>query len=74
MFCIMVRVSGGVTGTREALYKAAGKVMEFATKEAAEEEAAAYRRSMNRHNNGVAYHAWIVELEADGEEDEGEEN
>lgn len=47
MFNILVRVSGGVTGTREALLKADGKPMVFGTREEAEAEAAAYRRKMN---------------------------
>jgi len=51
MFGIWCRVSGGVTGTREAWLKADGKVQLFDTREQAEEEAA----RLNKLNNGNPY-------------------
>jgi hypothetical protein len=67
MFNIRVRVSGGVTGTREALLKANGEVMVFESREAAEAEAQAYRRKMNNPKMRSAfspdYSATVVEAE-----------
>ena len=57
---IRCRVSGGVTGTREALAKGTdGKVQIFPTREAAEAVAATYRGSMGRHS--LASFSYTVE-------------
>lgn len=44
---VWCRVSGGVTGTREAWLKSLGVRQEFATKEEAEKEASALNERMN---------------------------
>jgi hypothetical protein len=47
MFNINCRVSGGVTGTREALLKSNGKVCFFDTEEEAQVEANRLNKKMN---------------------------
>jgi len=59
MYNIMCRVSGGVTGTREALLKSNGKVQEFETKEEAERRAAELNQKMN-HQNSTAFFSYRV--------------
>jgi hypothetical protein len=48
MWIVRCRVSGGVTGTREAVLKANDVVLRFATREAA----AAKAREMDQKTNG----------------------
>jgi hypothetical protein len=50
-FIVMCRVSGGVSGTREAPLKADGRVRYFDT----EAEAAAEAQRLNRQMNGNPY-------------------
>jgi hypothetical protein len=59
-FNVGVRVSGGVTGTREGLLKKDGAVQEFDTREAAEAEVAEYHKRMNNQYARASFEAWVV--------------
>jgi hypothetical protein len=60
---VMCKVSGGVTGTRQALLKANGVVQEFDSFEEADAEAGRLNAKMN-HQWSVAYFEyWAVEAE-----------
>lgn len=61
MFYVMCRVSGGVTGTREALLKANGVVVEFETREAAETKAKHLNREMNHEHSVAFFQYWVIE-------------
>lgn len=60
-FNIHCRVSGGVTGTREALLKANGIVQEFATRELAQERADRLNRDMNNEHAVAFFNYRVVE-------------
>lgn len=60
MFNVRCRVSGGVTGTREALYKEGGNVAVFPTLEEAKERAGSLTRMMNHPNSRATFEYWAV--------------
>ena len=69
-FMVMGRVSGGVTGTREAPVKSGGKVLRFDSKDEAEEYAAHMRSQMGK-NTATRFHYWVEPLNEDLNEDWG---
>jgi hypothetical protein len=60
-YYVACRVSGGVTGTREALLKRDGKVQQFTTEAEAESCAAALRQTMNGPYAVAYFQYWVVE-------------
>lgn len=62
-FVICCRVSGGVTGTREALLKENGRVKHFPTREEAQQEATRLTESASRtfHSGGAEFRYWVEE-------------
>lgn len=60
-FNVHCRVSGGVTGTREALLKANGVVIEFETRAAAQERADQLNRDMNNPYAVASFSYRVVE-------------
>lgn len=56
-YTIGCRVSGGITGTREALLKINGQVARFETREEAEKALPKSRTS----ETGVDFRYWIIE-------------
>jgi hypothetical protein len=63
---VRCRVSGGVTGTREAWLKRDGRVAEFETRAEATAEAAARNAEMNGPHRTADFRYWAAPL--DGEE------
>ncbi len=62
-FIVMCRVSGGVTGTREAQLKANGVPVFFDTRDAAQAKADDLLQKMNNNAYAVAYFQyWVEEL------------
>jgi len=59
-FHVKCRVSGGVTGTREALLKNMGQVQVFATHQEAEDEAYRLNRTMNNAHSVAYFEYWVV--------------
>jgi hypothetical protein len=59
---VMCRVSGGVTGTREAWLKSNDKRVEFATLAEAEAEAAHLRAQANGPHAKAFFHYWAERL------------
>lgn len=61
-FIIWCRVSGGVTGTREAVLKGKdGQTVFFETKTDAEDEAARLNDSMNNDRSRARFAYWVEE-------------
>lgn len=67
MFQIKCRVSGGVTGTREAWLKneSSGLPKQFGTKEAADKEARKLTTTYNGPNAKATFQYSVIELEDD---------
>lgn len=61
---INCKVSGGVTGTREALLKKDGVVVEFETREAAQAEVDRLNEKMNGPNAKAFFSYSVVEHDA----------
>ncbi len=61
MFIVMCRVSGGVTGTREAPLKRLGQIAYFATREEAQLEAARLNTTMNHTYSTADFRYWVEE-------------
>jgi len=59
---IMCRVSGGMTGTREALLKRDGKVREFESLEEAQKTADELNVKMNHEHSTAQFAYWPVEF------------
>ena len=57
---VMCRVSGGVTGTRQALWKQGGLIVEFESREAAESHAATMMGQTNGPNATCRFEYWAV--------------
>jgi len=62
IYGVRCRVSGGVTGTREAWLKRDGQVAEFATHAEAEAEAQRLTTSMNGPYRTADFRYWAEEL------------
>ncbi len=61
-YLVMCRVTGGVTGTREAVLKANGQEQIFITREEAEAEAVRCTQESSRNPYATAYaRYWVVE-------------
>lgn len=60
-YYIRCRVSGGVTGTREALLKRDGRVQTFASREDASNEAVRLQREMNSPSATATFQYWVEE-------------
>ena len=58
---VMCRVSGGVTGTREAPLKSNGQIKEFADAAEARAEAARLTRNMDFGCSSARYQYWAEE-------------
>jgi len=65
VYGVWCRVSGGMTGTREAWMKSGGRVARFETLEAAEAEAAKHNKAMNASPYRTAYFSYRA-MEYDG--------
>jgi hypothetical protein len=65
MYQVMCRVSGGVTGTREAVLKNRdGREQSFDTREQAQAEAARLTQQMNNNRYRTAdFRYWVIENE-----------
>lgn len=62
MFIVMCRVSGGVTGTREAKAKDKdGKVYRFETREEAQKLADEWTKRMNHSFSVADFYYWVEE-------------
>jgi hypothetical protein len=62
MFIVMCRVSGGVTGTREAVLKRDGVTQTFETRESAQAEATRMDQQNNGNPHRVAdFRYWVEE-------------
>lgn len=66
MFIVMCRVSGGVTGTREAPLKSNGRVIRFGEREEAQTRADALMAENNEARRGsarrtVLFQYWVEE-------------
>jgi hypothetical protein len=60
-FTVGCRVSGGVTGTREATLKRLGEIQYFETRDAAEAEARRLNREMNHMRSTAFFQYWVQE-------------
>lgn len=61
MWNVMCRVSGGVTGTREALLKSLGTVVDFPSYDEAKAEADRLNATMNHEYSKADFRYWPVE-------------
>lgn len=60
-YVVMCRVSGGITGTREAILKRDGVPQYFATREAAQTEATRLNDRMNNPYSHADFRYWVEE-------------
>jgi hypothetical protein len=58
-YIVMCRVSGGVTGTREAPLKHLGTLALFDTREAAQAKADELNRKMNHPSSVASFRYWV---------------
>jgi len=63
MFQILARVSGGITGTREAILKNNGVEQYFETREAAQIEANRLNKEMNRPESAASFRYTVIDEE-----------
>ena len=60
MFIVMCRVSGGVTGMREAVLKANGVEQTFETRETAQAKATELNAKMNNAFSVADFRYWVA--------------
>jgi len=66
MYKIMCRVSGGVTGTREAVLKDKnGNEMIFDTERKAKNKAKRMTETMNKDSNMATFKYWVIDMWGD---------
>jgi hypothetical protein len=66
MYNIMARVSGGMTGLREAICKKNGEIMCFQTREEAQKKAHQLTHDMNHPFATAKFDYWVIDRPVTG--------